>query len=118
MHAEFNGVRFTDADVVGVDDWFSCQWLRPWLIHDHGFVVCVVFAEKEEWAWDEAANRGKLKSFAVDPGCLADYTSEDDLLYIGDACSPHDVQALTIVELPMPKYSFVACFNKEREDGR
>ena len=76
MHAEFNNIRFSDADVVNPDEapWFTgCANHRPWLMHEHGFAVAVVFAETLQDALDVAANEGKLDGFKVGEESLAEY---------------------------------------------
>lgn len=67
----YHGIKFSDADVVNLDDWISegesnPHRMRPWLIHDHGFVLAVVFASCEQDALDEACDAGKLARWAVD----------------------------------------------------
>ncbi len=69
--SEFREIKFTDADVVNLDDWipageYNPHNVRPFLFHDHGFVLCVVFADCESNALDEAADSGKLDSFKID----------------------------------------------------
>lgn len=69
--SEFREIKFTDDDVVNIDDWipagdYNPHNVRPFLFHDHGFVLCVVFADGEQDALDEAADSGKLDSFKID----------------------------------------------------
>ena len=65
MSATINEIDFTDDDVVNPDDYIprgesNPHKVRPWLLHDHGFCLCVVFAESLQDAFDEAVDAGKL----------------------------------------------------------
>lgn len=125
MDAVFNEVKFTDADVVNIGDYDSDAhgrdgaWLAgacvPWLLHDHGFTVCVVFARSEQDALDEAADAKKLDRYLVKPEQFAEYGGEDAVYekchLLGNSGEPHDIEALTIVQLPNPKLSFAALFS-------
>lgn len=114
------GILFTDANVVNVGDWIpaaadgSRQYnphnVRPWLLHDHGFAVCVVFASCEQDALDEAADAGKLDSYRV-RGYENDYGDNDDgFVYLGNASEPFDIESVGMVELHNPPLSFAALF--------
>lgn len=136
MHAEFNGIKFTDADVVNIDEWAddnSRYGIHAYLIHDHGFTVCIVFARSEQDALDEAVDAGKLDSFQLDPndpavredymhlvttgdgagpdGAYWDFREDASVAFLGNASEPFDIEGLDIVTLPNPKRSFVASFN-------
>jgi len=115
--------------------------VRPWLLHDAGFTVAVVFAACEQDAMDEAVDTGKLDHLQIhpeydndradymttdpagfDPNC-PDYMSQDGTKYwwkveptfLGNAGEPFDIENLGIVELPNPKFSFVALFNAQED---
>jgi hypothetical protein len=117
QHAQFNQITFTDADVVNKDGFipageYNPHNVRPFLIHDHGFTVAVVFADCLQDALDEAVDAGKLDSFQVSETDLADYgPDQDGIARLGNASEPFDIQALDVVELPNPPFSFVALFN-------
>lgn len=119
--AEFNQIRFADADVVNKDDFipageYNPHNVRPFLIHDHGFTVAVVFADCLQDALDEAADSGKLDSFQVSDDDLAEYgPDEEGIARLGNTSEPFDIEALDIVELPNPPFSFVALFNAHNE---
>ena len=75
MEAYFNGIKFTDADVVNYDDWiptptskgrsYNPHNVRPFLLHDAGFVLAVVFADCLQDAIDEAVDSGKLNCMMI-----------------------------------------------------
>ena len=128
MQAEFNGVRFTDADVVNPRDYipageYNPHNVRPFLLHDHGFMLAVVFAQHLQDAIDEAVDADKLDRYllnAEDPHHRADYgtTNEagewdwnDSVSFFGNAGEPFDIDTLGALELPNPPFSFVALFN-------
>lgn len=138
MHAMFNEVKFTDADVVNPDDapyFTGCADYKPWLFHDHGFVLAVVFAETLQDALDTAADQGKLDRFKLDINDehdRADYAAEvtvpktgdkfwdwrDDagVSHLGNYCHPYDIATVSIAELPNPPFSFVALFNAVQKE--
>lgn len=51
--------------------------VRPWLLHDHGFVVAVVFASSLQDALDVATEDGHLDRYTVD---LTDASVREDYL--------------------------------------
>ncbi len=78
MHATFNDIRFTDADVINADAYipkgdYNPSNVRPFLLHDHGFVLAVVFADCLQDALDIAADAGKLDRYRVADADRADY---------------------------------------------
>ena len=142
----FNQISFTDKDIVNIDDWipgcdkYNPHRVRPWLIHEAGFTVAIVFASCEQDALEEAADSGKLDKFMIDP---EDKNDRDDYMiegvvspghdkdvpeyvdgegkkywwrqgrepaFLGDASEPFDIESLSMVKLPNPPLSFVACF--------
>lgn len=116
LQATANGITFTDADVVNADDWiapgdYNPHNVRPWLLHDHGFTVAVVFADCLQDALDIAADAGKLDSFQIAPADAADYGLDTDsptCAFLGNAGEPFDIEALDALELRNPPRSFVA----------
>lgn len=151
MRAEYQGVSFTDADVVDVGDFiprgeYNPHNVRPWLLHDHGFALCVVFANCLQDALDEAVDAGKLDRFQIhpeDPSERDDYMTSDvaqmaagfdadrpefrddagvaywwkvEPTFLGNAGEPFDIESLDAIELPIPPHSFCALFNA-RDDA-
>lgn len=146
MQAKFNEITFSDADVVNKDDFipkgeYNPHNVRPFLLHDHGFVIAVVFADCLQDALDEAVDADKLDHLMID---LKDQNDRDDYLvkdkvtpgydancpeyvdeqggkywwqegsepaFLGNASEPFDIEVLEAVELPNPPFSFVALFN-------
>jgi len=118
MQAEFNQIKFTDNDVVNPSDFiakgdYNPHNVRPFLIHDAGFVVAVVFAAGLQDALDIVVDESnKLDGFQVSESDLADYgPDEDGITRLGNASEAFDIEALDAVELPNPPFSFVALFN-------
>ena len=128
MESEYRGIRFTDADVVNPRDYtaegdYNPHRVRPWLLHDHGFVLAVVFASCEQDALDEAVDAGKLDRYmldASDPQTRQDYGNSqpdgswdwhDGVSFLGNAGEPFDIESLGMVELPTPPFSFCALLN-------
>lgn len=122
--AQFNQITFTDTDVVNKDGYipageYNPHNVRPFLLHDHGFTVAVVFAGSLQDALDEAVDAGKLDSFQVSDDDLADYgPDEEAIVRLGNASEPFDVEALDVVELPNPPFSFVALFTAHNESKK
>lgn len=116
MEGTFNGIKFTDEDVINLGDWiplgeYNPHNVRPWLLHDHGFVLCIVFATCEPDALDEAADHDKLDRYLVTDPDLSDYPDEEGLAFLGNAGIPFDIESLGIIELPNPPASFCAQWN-------
>jgi len=116
MQAEYRQIKFSDDDVVNPDDFiasgqYNPHHVRPWLLHDHGFTVAVVFADCLQDALDIAVDAGKLDAFKVSDDDLADYgENEDGISRLGNAGEPFDIEGLGVEELPTPPFSFVALF--------
>lgn len=117
--------RFSDSDVANPDDWIPANDgsnphnVRPWLLHDHGFTLAVVFASNLQDALDSAVDEGKLDRFQISPEDLRDdykynwETGEAEygsVALLGNASEPFDIESLGVVELPNPPRSFVAQF--------
>lgn len=136
MTAQFNEITFSDKDIANPDDFipageYNPHNVRPWLLHDHGFVLAVVFASNEQDALDEAVDRDKLDSFMLDdkdPSTRADYMKEttekwgfefdgkrwdwiDSVAFLGNASEPFDLESVGMLELPNPAFSFCKLFN-------
>lgn len=109
-----NGISFDDSDVVNLDDWIPAgesnpHKVRPFLFHDHGFTLAVVFATCLQDALDIAADAEKLDRFKIGDTERGDYAEDDDRIsYLGNDGSPHDIESLVVVEMSNPKRSFAA----------
>lgn len=120
VYAKHNQITFDDKDIVNMDEWipdgeYNPHNIRPWLLHDHGFSLAVVFASNLKDALDEAADHGNLDSFKVSPQELHDdYDNNEEhpsISYLGNASEMFDIETVESFELPNPKQSFVGSFN-------
>ena len=133
MESQFNQIKFADKDIVEIDDWiptgeYNPHNVRPWLLHDHGFVLCVVFASSLQDELDIAVDEDKLDRFQVSEEDLkADYSFDTDsegnrdyhdIAYLGNASEPFDIESLGCIELPNPKQSWCATFNALQQKGK
>lgn len=116
----YNEIQFSDSDVVNYDDWipkgeFNPHNVRPFLLHDHGFVLAVVFADCLQDALDIATDAKKMERFKVEDADLEKMSDEQQerLDYLGNFGVPHDTEGMGVVELPNPPRSWVAQFNAE-----
>ena len=126
-------LSFVDSDVI-MDDYDpdGDRWgIHPWLFHDHGFTIAVVFASNLQDALDIAVNNGKLDSYLIEepsntPGVkglpASDYPNlgtenEEGIARLGNASEPFDIESLGFVELRNPPLSFVALFSAAFQDG-
>jgi hypothetical protein len=83
--SKFQEIKFTDVDVVNLDNWipngeYNPHKVGPWLIHEAGFVLAVVFASCLQEALDEAVDENKLDKFRIHPerdDDRADYMTDD-----------------------------------------
>ena len=109
-----NGIKFTDADVVNPDEFADYTHgsnphnMRPWVIHDHGFVLCVVLASNLQDALDEAVDNDKLDAFLIDSEDYKEYGVDGDdptRAFLGNASEPFDIEALDYIKLQMPRFS-------------
>ena len=115
--------QFTDFDVVNIDDFIPDgeshpHNVRPWLIHDHGFTLAVVFASNLQDAFDEAADAGKLDTFLVDESDYEEYgvnTDEPTCSFLGNEGRPFDIDGLAVAELRNPPASFFALYRAALE---
>lgn len=115
MEAEIAGIKFTDADVVNPDDFIAAgeynpHKIHPFLLHDHGFVVAVVFADCLQDAIDTAVDADKMGRYAIEEADLEEY-GEDGVSYLGNFGKPFDIESLGVLEFDNPKFSFVALHN-------
>jgi hypothetical protein len=113
-----NQIKWSDEDVVNVRDFtpageYNPHNVRPWLLHDHGFTIAVVFADCLQDAIDIAVDEDKMDRFLIQESDMDDYTDEEGISYLGNASEPFDIEGLGIVELDNPKadLSFAALFD-------
>lgn len=150
LTAKYKEIAFTDQDVVNPGDFIPNDEYNPhkvhaWLIHDHGFVLAVVFADCPLNALDIAADAGKLDHFKIDltdkndrndylstevpPGFDPgepefvdsegiNYWWKDEPTFPGNAGEPFDLDLVDCVSLPNPPFSFVALFNALQENHK
>lgn len=116
--AKFQEITFSDSDIVNLDDWIPLgesnpHNVRAFLLHDHGFVLAVCFADCLQDAIDIAADAQKLEQFLIADGD-PDYSPADfesgSVSYVGNNSKPADLESLSAVELPNVARSFVAQF--------
>lgn len=132
-------IQFSDFDVVDIDDFEPGEDgrdpVRPWLFHDHGFAVAVVFADCLQDALDKAVDGGKMNRYLIPSACSSevdcqeavlsesDYPQlnteeEEGITRLGNAGEPHDIETLGYVELQNPPMSFAALFTATSSDNR
>jgi hypothetical protein len=115
-------MQFDDTDVVEPSAFipageFNPHNVRPWLLHDHGFTVAVVFASCLQDAIDEAVDSGKMDRYMVKEEDMADYPEEEGISFLGNASEPFDIGTLDALELPNPAYSFAAMFMEAQKEA-
>lgn len=117
--SSYKEITFSDSDVVNKDDFIpkgesNPHNVRPWLLHDHGFVLAVAFADCLQDAIDIAYDAGKLDRYKVEGAELADYGPDGEgLSYLGNGGAECDIESLGALELPNPKFSFCTLFDGE-----
>jgi hypothetical protein len=142
-------LSFTYDDVLDIENVlfegdYNCHKRHLWLIHDHGFTICVVEADSLQDALDEAVDADKLDRFQIhpenesdrddymkmaagyDPEC-PDYVDADGVKWwwkveparLGNAGEPFDIDTIGYVALPLPKRSVTRLFGEciEATDG-
>ena len=109
MMSKYKEITFFDEDVIN-DHEFG-KYSVPWLLHDHGVAICIVFAYTLQDALDIAVDADKLVRYLIAPEDLKDYVEEQGISYLGNDGLPFDLEGLGIEELPNPKFSFCTLFN-------
>lgn len=117
MQCEYHGIKFSDSDIVTYPD--APEYTgdnprtHPFLLHDHGFVLCVVFASNLQDALDAAVDADKLDRFQVSAEDIdnGDYGPDgEDAVCLGNSCEFFDIGSLGIEELPNIPFSWCAQF--------
>lgn len=121
-------VKVTDDDVI-LDDYtpdgeYNPHNIHPFLLHDHGFCVAVVFANNLQDALDIAVDNDKMDSFLIqkedygDYGMNAGIYDEDPRCsFLGIASEPFDIETLQVIELENPPMSFCALYKANQEQS-
>lgn len=109
---------FTDADVCNLDEWIpedesNPNKIRPWLFHDHGFTLAVVFAATLQDALDIAADEDKLDRYKLIVAELAEIEDDERVSYLGNHGEPYDIEGLDYIALPNIRASFAVQFETE-----
>lgn len=132
--------QFSDSDIVNPDDFiaqgeYNPHNVHPFLLHDSGFPVAVVFADCLQDALDIACDENKLDRYLIpepsntpgsnenSPLCADDYPTlgtqnEEGITRLGNASEPFDIDTLGVVELRNPPFSFCALFNAATDETR
>ena len=112
--------QITEDDIVGEDDFiphgeYNPNNIHPFILHDAGYVVAVVFAEHLQDALDIAVDNNALDRWQVSESELKDYktiaVSEEGypdyegISYLGNASEPFDIEGLDVVEVPCSKWT-------------
>ena len=106
-----NSIKFKATDVLNWDDaigyrggGYNPHRSRPWLLHDQGYVVCVVWASDLQDALDAAVDAHKMDRLHIDPADFGDYGETDDeqwenMTCLGNAGEPFDLETLGVIEI-------------------
>lgn len=98
-----------------MDDFINASdidtWKHCYLLHDHGYVLAIVFADCEQDALDEAVDCNKLDRYQVSDEEMSDYGDTDEermeqLSYLGNASEPFDIESLGMFEIAKPVIRF------------
>jgi hypothetical protein len=90
--------NLSDTDIVNPDEFFCSQSGDLHIVLDHGFVVGAAFADNEQDAWDELADKHKLKDYLVSP---EDEDESEYYVCLGNHSRMYDTDALTMVIVPI-----------------
>lgn len=103
--------RLSDDDIINPDE-ISYQGdsyaTNLFVLHDHGFTICAVWARNLQDAIDHAVDADKLDRYLIDPSDYADYGVETDnptCAFLGNASEPFDIDTLGYVEIAPPRRS-------------
>ena len=109
----------TESDIVNGDSMiphgeFNPHNVHPFILHDAGFVLGVVFAEHLQDALDEAVDNDILDRFQVTEAELEEYRTGTDsdgypeyerISHLGNASEPFDIEGLDVVEVPNSRWT-------------
>lgn len=109
----------TETDIVNGGDMipageFNPHNIHPFILHDAGFVLGIVFAEHLQDALDEAVNNDVLDRYQVTETEMADYQTGVDsernpeyegIAHLGNASEPFDIESLDVVEVPVSRWT-------------
>ena len=118
MKITCNSITFSDKDVVEVDDYipfgeFNPHNVRPFLIHDQGTTLAVVFATCLQDALDIAVDNDKLDTYLLGEDDLGE--DSETATYLGNACEAFDIDTISAIELPNPRFSFAALLAADQQ---
>lgn len=132
--------RLDESDIINPDDMIPAGEYNPhnvrlWLLHDHGFTVCAVFADSLQDALDIAVNENKMDRYLIDEDIMdyltdnpedmaagfdpevpemivngVEYWWEIQPAFLGNASEPFDIDTLGYVEIPAPTMSITALY--------
>ncbi len=108
-------MKFRMSDIANLDEAMSyaepgsynCYNVHPFIIHDHGTVITVVFASNLQDALDTAVDENKFDNYLVKPEDYADYgveTDEPTCTFLGNASEPFDIECLDVVEMTIDDF--------------
>lgn len=117
--AKVSEIQFSDVDVVNPDDFvptgdYNPHRTHPFLFHDAGFVLGIVFSDNLSDAFDELADSDKIEHFEIsETEMKEEYSDGDDgrVHYLGNGGTAYDIETIDVVEMQNPGFSFVALFN-------
>lgn len=108
MIAKTQEVQWSDDDVVNPNEYtpegeYNPYNVRPWVLHDHGFVVAVVLADSLQDAIDIAVDEDKMDRYLISPENMGDYEDEEGISFLGNASEAFDIETLRYIELQNQK---------------
>lgn len=105
---------------------YNPHHLRPWILHDSGFVVAIAFASNAQDALDEMVDANLLDAFQIDDADMDDYVVDpcpthkladfdidckacqdqgETCSRLGNANEPFDIEALSLIEVPATRWT-------------
>ena len=120
--SSFQGFKFDDSHIVDYDDlvFYNHQWMIVDI--NTNSCVCIVGAESESDAFDEACNADKLDRYQIPESDIYPDIEDDvgeilrpihDFTRLGNACEPFDLTNLRCIELPAVRMSYCASFDRQ-----
>lgn len=109
----------TESDIINGESMiphgeFNPHNIHPFILHNAGYVLGVVFAESLQDALDEAVDNNVLDRFQVTDKELAKYQTGVDsegypeyegIAHLGNASEPFDIEGLDVVEVPTSRWT-------------